>query len=340
MPFAGTRTVATRSHRGLNCSTCKRTPFTHVLKCPFTDCRRVDRKKWVLNVASKRLGYAAREDVQDEDDDCDPEDTVPAAGSGGASDDVVFSFRMAEGTLLRFYSDDIEFVRKVADLSRFGELELPALFEVLSQYATNSDHPGLMVLTKDEFRSAVRELVPGASMLDSDDKYLLSFALNNFFFTFEREGTAVHIRELLCGLGILCSGSKSSKLAYVWPLFDGDGDAELNADELMQFFSAYLKAIFACAAQTMDMTSEAVRDAVESTATLATESLMAECAESSISFEVRTLHACSEDEAHSDAALTCALVTVVRRVLQSARLLADPVAGARRWAEVGHRECD
>ena len=53
------------------------------------------------------------------------EDTVPAAGSGGASDDVVFSFRMAEGTLLRFYSDDIEFVRKVADLSRFGELELP-----------------------------------------------------------------------------------------------------------------------------------------------------------------------------------------------------------------------
>ena len=49
---------------------------------------------------------------------------------------------------------------------------------------------------------------------------------------------------------------------------------ELNADELMQFFSAYLKAIFACAAQTMDMTSEAVRDAVESTAMLATESLM------------------------------------------------------------------
>ena len=295
----------------------------------------------MLNVASERLGHAAREDAQDEDDGRDAEDTVPAAGSGGASDDVVFSFRMAEGTLLRFYADDIEFVRKVADLSRFGELELPALFEVLSQYATNSDHPGLMVLTKDEFRSAVRELVPGASALDSDDKYLLSFALNNFFFTFEREGTAVHIRELLCGLGILCSGSKSSKLAYAWPLFDGDGDAELNADELMQFFSAYLKAIFACAAQTMDMTSEAVRDAVESTAMLATESLMAEYADSSISFEVSSPPPGAENDARSDAALAvCLLVTVVRRVLQSAGLFADPMAGARRWAEVGGRNCD
>ena len=132
------------------------------------------------------------------------------------------------------------------------------------------------------------------------------------------------------------------KLAYVWPLFDGDGGrAELNADELMQFFSAYLKAIFACAAQTMDMTSEAVRDAVESTATLATESLMAECAMRPSASRYAPSTPALKMRRILDAALTCALVTVVRRVLQSAGLLADPMAGARRWAEVGgQNQCD
>ena len=49
----------------------------------------------------------------------------------------------------------------------------------------------------------------------------------------------------------------------------------------------------------------------------------------------------AENDARSDAALAvCLLVTVVRRVLQSAGLLADPMAGARRWAEVGGRNCD
>ena len=66
-----------------------------------------------------------------------------------------------------------------------------------------------MVLTKDEFRSAVRELVPErASMLTRTTSTCSRSRLNNFF-TFERDGSAVRIRELLCGLGILCSGSKS-----------------------------------------------------------------------------------------------------------------------------------
>ena len=66
-------------------------------------------------------GAAEPDDIPD-----DAQGAAPSAAPELTQHDVVFSFRMAEGTLLRFYTDDIEFVRKVVDLSQFRELGLPA----------------------------------------------------------------------------------------------------------------------------------------------------------------------------------------------------------------------
>ncbi|CAM9937367.1 unnamed protein product [Ectocarpus fasciculatus] len=57
-----------------------------------------------------------------------------------------------------------------------------------------------------------------------DERDLLSFALANIFFAYDRtqEGRVL-LRDLACGLSFLCCGSKSSKLAFAYSLFGGGG---------------------------------------------------------------------------------------------------------------------
>ena len=102
------------------------------------------------------------------------------------------------------------------------------------------------VLTKKQFDHGIRALVP-KTILTAEDRRLLTSLLNGLFNMYDRNhnGT-VNAAELVSGMAVLCTGTKSEKLSESFlTLFDTDGDGLLSRRELWRYIRSFLTTLFA-----------------------------------------------------------------------------------------------
>jgi hypothetical protein len=135
-----------------------------------------------------------------------------------------------------------------------------------------------MLLTKAAFDGAVRRLIPGGE-LPKPSRLLLSTLLTAVYTVYDRgsstvgtsTGGGVDAQELAAGMGMLCAGSKSAKLAFAWDLFDADGDGSLSRRELWRFLRGLLTMLFALSERAAAQPAAVLHDRIDDVAVEATQ---------------------------------------------------------------------
>lgn len=181
--------------------------------------------------------------------------------------------------------DTVSSLSRLVTQTRLCNLPLNRLFDVMSGHSTD----GLM--SKEQYDSAVRELVPSES-LTSNEKKEFALSLSTLFFAFDRtETNVVDVAELCCGFSILCSGSKSSKLSYAFEWMDEDEDNELSRRGLWRYFRSFLCTLLTLSGTTLDIPMDEATRVVDQCAVWTASKLFSTLDEqsdsprSSVSFE-------------------------------------------------------
>ncbi|CAM9530020.1 unnamed protein product, partial [Scytosiphon promiscuus] len=145
---------------------------------------------------------------------------------------VLFTFPLVPDVELLVMQEDVDFVQRIVVGTRLAALLPQDILETFRDKSTPG--PRGKEVTKAAFDAGMQELVRLQSMLE-DERDLLSFALANIFFAYDRvqEGKVL-LRDLACGLSFLCCGSKSSKLAFAYSLFGGGGRAPAGGGDQRQ----------------------------------------------------------------------------------------------------------
>jgi hypothetical protein len=135
---------------------------------------------------------------------------------------------------------------------------------LIQAFAAVLGNPLSSCISKAQYDAAMRRLLPEVSKWPNAQKEHLSYFLSNLFYSFDSEGRdTVPTDELLVALSLLCGGSKTSKLAFAFALFDAAGDEEIEQAELARLLSSILIGLFAmCTEGCADMTEEEVESSV------------------------------------------------------------------------------
>eukprot|EP00638_Chattonella_subsalsa_P000340 CAMPEP_0117760054 /NCGR_PEP_ID=MMETSP0947-20121206/16370_1 /TAXON_ID=44440 /ORGANISM="Chattonella subsalsa, Strain CCMP2191" /LENGTH=938 /DNA_ID=CAMNT_0005580609 /DNA_START=304 /DNA_END=3120 /DNA_ORIENTATION=- len=262
--------------------------------CPWLEL--LDLRKWQLipNKESMELDMQMPDDDEDEgeeeeeeekeEEEEDEDEEEQQEGEQEMGNGIVFTFPLSkEGTNLCINAEDIDFIEQVSMSSGFAVRTA----EQLMNYFITLDI-GEKV-TKAEYDSAIRLMVP-ERFLTEDDKSLLSFALSNIFFSYDpHQSNEVSLRDLMCGLSLLCAGTKSAKLAFTFQLYaqgsDDVGEPVMTAPTLMGYLTAFLTGICACTAQMLEMQSVDIATIVFNATSSAVEKIFEESDSGSICFE-------------------------------------------------------
>lgn len=137
---------------------------------------------------------------------------------------LAFSFPLYESIVLKIKSQDVDFVMELANHVEFGSVE--SLVEEKSR----------QYLTCDEFFSWIRQYIP-KTKLDTDHQLKFSKYFHRIFALYQNYDL-VDMRDIVCGFSILCTGSKSEKLAQLFH------DRELSRAEFSNFFRSYVGFLF------------------------------------------------------------------------------------------------
>jgi len=174
----------------------------------------------------------------------------------------VFTFDIGKDISLTVTPQDTEIVSDVGKttglmMDEYSPLLIKAFAEVLGNPLTSC-------ITKSQYDAAMRKLLPEVSSWSDMRKEHLSYFLSNLFYSFDsEERETVPTDELLVALSILCGGSKTSKLAFAFALFDSSGDEQIEQAELARLLSAILVGLFAvCTDGCADVTEEEVEMSV------------------------------------------------------------------------------
>jgi len=172
---------------------------------------------------------------------------------------AAFNFEIAEQVLLTVAAEDAALLRQVSQLTGLGEGESCGRVQQEVEGVLQLGNPAERHrLTRRQFDGAVRRLLPP---LEDEEKRLVEVFLGNLFYAYDRESReTVPTSELLVGLTLLSGGSKTSKLAFAFSLFDEQGQDAIEQVALARMFSALLTALFACT--TGDVFEQSVADAV------------------------------------------------------------------------------
>jgi len=223
--------------------------------CPWLEL--LDLKKWQIipsktsNPFSTKGSMELEEQQEIQGDDMLPEEEGETE-EGEASGAVVFTFPLdTKDNSLEITADDIDFIEQVSMSSGFA-VRTPE--QILNYFVTMEVGE---TVTKIQFDKAVRLMIP-EHFLSEDDKALLSFALSNVFFSYDPcQTNEVPLRDLMCGLSLLCAGTKSSKLAFTFQLYatkqDAVGEPLLNRWQAASYLRAFLTCLCSCTAQMLEM---------------------------------------------------------------------------------------
>ncbi|CAM9272378.1 unnamed protein product [Discosporangium mesarthrocarpum] len=143
-----------------------------------------------------------------------------AAGEDGtvSGSPVLFTFPLVPELELVIMQEDVDFVQRVVVGTRLAALLPENVLRTLEERSVAG--PKGPEVTKAAFDECMKELVRLEKMSE-DERGLLSFALANVFFAYDRQQRGrVLLRDLACGMTFLCCGSKSSKLSLSFSLFD------------------------------------------------------------------------------------------------------------------------
>lgn len=92
--------------------------------------------------------------------------------------------------------------------------------------------------TRQQFSEIITDLVKKYSGIQVDEEAFHSLA-SQLFLKFDNDGNGVvSMRELFCGLSVLCAGSLGSKLKAAVECFDQSGDGELQFNEIVKYFKS------------------------------------------------------------------------------------------------------
>mmetsp|Transcript_15092 Transcript_15092/g.25007 ORF Transcript_15092/g.25007 Transcript_15092/m.25007 type:complete len:815 (-) Transcript_15092:3254-5698(-) len=135
--------------------------------------------------------------------------------------------------------------------SGFLNLQLNTVSEVLFHLSKDG------LLTKGNFDEGMKYLL--SDDISEVDKVGCMMILSSIFYTFDRtDSDAVDVTDLVCGLAVICNGSKSSKLAFTFDLMDEDGDNVLTKRGLWRYFRSFLCVLLTVSGAALDMSTEEI----------------------------------------------------------------------------------
>merc|ERR1712216_794163 len=113
------------------------------------------------------------------------------------------------------------------------------------------------LLTKSQFDDGMKYLL--SDDVSEADRVGCLMILSSIFYTFDRtDSDAVDVVDLICGLAVICNGSKSSKLAYTFDLMDEDDDHVLTKRGLWRYFRSFLSVLLTVSGASLDMSTEEI----------------------------------------------------------------------------------
>ncbi len=118
-----------------------------------------------------------------------------------------------------------------------------ALFELFRRVCNiKNNKVGETIVTERQFWNALQPLLPEEIPMKVDA--LLSSIFHSCTSKIGADiKWAASLVELLCILNLFCGGSKSQKLAFMFSIFDGDQDGEMQEEEFLFMLSTILKGI-------------------------------------------------------------------------------------------------
>lgn len=135
--------------------------------------------------------------------------------------------------------------------SGFLNLQLNTVSDVLFHLSKDG------LLTKNHFDEGMKYLL--SDDISEVDKVGCLMILSSIFYTFDRtDSDAVDVTDLVCGLAVICNGSKSSKLAFTFDLMDEDGDNMLTKRGLWRYFRSFLCVLLTVSGAALDMSTEEI----------------------------------------------------------------------------------
>jgi Ca2+-binding EF-hand superfamily protein len=127
-----------------------------------------------------------------------------------------------------------------------GETACKAILAKVSQSARGGRQKSYS-LTKDDFDSAMRDIISGSRM-SVETQRSLSDVLGRIFSAFDRDHTgSVNAMEVACGFSVLCHGKKSDKLEYSFEVLDSDKKGNLSKTDTSRYLRSFLTVLLTIA---------------------------------------------------------------------------------------------
>mmetsp|Transcript_13788 Transcript_13788/g.28223 ORF Transcript_13788/g.28223 Transcript_13788/m.28223 type:complete len:1069 (-) Transcript_13788:18-3224(-) len=199
--------------------------------------------------------YDGEEDGGEGDyDDDDENDDAQASDPDSLTFGVHLPGPHQEGpTLVSFNKDDVAKVTELVVRTGLANMDFR---EVCNLFITTSESNGGYI-TKSQFDSCIRSLIPGSRMTDKEERQRISSTLSGFFYAFDRERSeSVDAVELAAGFCMLCAGSKSDKLAYAFEVVDEDLDGKLSRRATWRFARSFLTLLIKISSATTEAMEE------------------------------------------------------------------------------------
>ncbi|CAM9388398.1 unnamed protein product [Chrysoparadoxa australica] len=201
----------------------------------------LDLKKWLPELQSSS---ADEEGV--ESPPPDPRVQLP-------QDVTRFHFRLCDSTEpvhLVLTSEDVEAVMKLASTG----LAATDPSQICSTLLETSEGG---VLTKAQFDAVMQVMVPHPVGASENEMMSYSVLLSSVFFAFDRNNCGdVDVLDIAAGFTLLCSGNKSSKLAFAFDLLDEDGDDLLSRRGLWRFVRCFLTVLMSLSCSSSAVTAK------------------------------------------------------------------------------------
>jgi Ca2+-binding EF-hand superfamily protein len=207
----------------------------------------LDLSKWPF--PSQNDGVGAAEEEKEEDSS-----SASEKNEEDEEGEAVFNFQLTDdGKSFSLYPWDVENLHLIASVSGLAE-RLPS--EVIEGVLAAQSKPATF-LSKSDFDSAMRDLIPGGSLAE-EEKAFLTFALSNVYYAFDyKQLGVVDMKEFVSGFSMLSKGNKSDKLALAFQLFDDSNTGFLSQNELAKYLRAFLAMMIALCEHYLDLESEA-----------------------------------------------------------------------------------
>lgn len=225
------------------------------------------------------------------------------------SEQVLFTFPLANQRSLVVLKEDAAYVRKVVD--QLGLLcvapdELwSSLHGIARKHPPVPPHHGAKVskaqvtgktmpVNKATFVACMQEVIQSKSSSRKRSSSGVSRSVSeandvlvNFFHSFDLlQVDRVALNELMGGLTLLCGGKKSTKLAFAFSVFDQRAQPKgkkskkaqepnsLGGEDLFLFLRSFLIVMFSCCRQSWDLSDDAVNRYIADTANMITDDVM------------------------------------------------------------------